>query len=102
VIASEASDTFDVSRSMVRGVAGVVTDGGFRDTPTIAKLAIPTYNNRPSAPTNPTLHQALDIDMPTNCGDVPIVLGVSRSAMLRASWCCQPIWRKKLPTRPWR
>ena len=30
-----------VSRLMVRGVAGVVTDGGFRDSPEIARLAIP-------------------------------------------------------------
>ena len=30
-----------VSRLMKRGVAGVVTDGGFRDSPEIAKLAIP-------------------------------------------------------------
>ena len=30
-----------VSRLMVRGVAGVVTDGGFRDAPEIAKLALP-------------------------------------------------------------
>lgn len=30
-----------VSRLMQRGVAGVVTDGGFRDTPEIAAMAIP-------------------------------------------------------------
>ncbi|MDA0998153.1 MAG: ribonuclease activity regulator RraA, partial [Proteobacteria bacterium] len=34
-----------VTRLMVRGVAGVVTDGGFRDSPEIAKLAIPAYHN---------------------------------------------------------
>jgi hypothetical protein len=26
-----------------RGVAGIVTDGGFRDSPDIAKLTIPAY-----------------------------------------------------------
>ncbi len=61
-----------VSRLMVRGVAGVVTDGGFRDSPGIAELAIPAYHNRPSAPTNLTLHQALDINVPIGCGDVPV------------------------------
>ena len=30
-----------VSRLMMRGVAGVVTDGGFRDSPEIAELDIP-------------------------------------------------------------
>jgi regulator of RNase E activity RraA len=61
-----------VSRLMKRGVAGVVTDGGFRDSPEIARLNIPAYHNRPSAPTNLTLHQALDINVPIGCGDVPV------------------------------
>src|SRR3982751_191998 len=61
-----------VSRLMKRGVAGVVTDGGFRDSPEIARLAIPVYHNRPSAPTNLTHHQALDINVPIGCGDVPV------------------------------
>jgi regulator of RNase E activity RraA len=61
-----------VSRLMVRGVAGVVTDGGFRDSPEIARLAIPAYHQRPSAPTNLTLHQALDINRPIGCGDVAV------------------------------
>ncbi|MEN3366000.1 MAG: hypothetical protein V7606_3274 [Burkholderiales bacterium] len=64
-----------VSRLMVRGVAGVVTDGGFRDAPEIAKLAIPAFHNRPSAPTNLTLHQALDINVPIGCGDVAVFPG---------------------------
>lgn len=61
-----------VSRLMKRGVAGVVTDGGFRDSPEIARLAIPAYHQRPSAPTNLTLHQAIDIDVPIGCGDVAV------------------------------
>jgi regulator of RNase E activity RraA len=61
-----------VTRLMVRGVAGVVTDGGFRDSPEIARLAIPAYHQRPSAPTNLTLHQALDINVPIGCGDVAV------------------------------
>jgi regulator of RNase E activity RraA len=61
-----------VSRLMKRGVAGVVTDGGFRDSPEIARLDISAYHNRPSAPTNLTHHQALDINVPIGCGDVPV------------------------------
>ncbi len=64
-----------VSRLMVRGVAGIVTDGGFRDSPDIAKLAIPAYHSRPSAPTNLTRHQALDINVPIGCGDAPVFPG---------------------------
>ncbi len=61
-----------VTRLMKRGVAGVVTDGGFRDSPEIARMTFPAYHHRPSAPTNLTLHQALDINVPIGCGDVPV------------------------------
>lgn len=64
-----------VTRLMKRGVAGVVTDGGFRDSPEIAELGFPAYHNRPSAPTNLTLHQALDINAPIGCGDVAVFPG---------------------------
>ncbi len=64
-----------VSRLMKRGVAGVVTDGGFRDSPEISRLPFPAYHHRPSAPTNLTLHQALDIDVPIGCGDVAVFPG---------------------------
>jgi regulator of RNase E activity RraA len=64
-----------VARLMARGVAGVVTDGGFRDSPEIAKYAMPAYHTRPSAPTNLTLHQALDINVPIGCGDVAVFPG---------------------------
>ncbi|HTM76947.1 MAG TPA: ribonuclease activity regulator RraA, partial [Devosia sp.] len=37
-----------------------------------AELAIRAYHNRPSAPTNLTLHQALDINVPIGCGDVAV------------------------------
>ena len=61
-----------VSRLLARGCAGVVTDGGFRDSPEIAALPFPAYHHRPSAPTNLTLHQALDINVPIGCGDVAV------------------------------
>ena len=64
-----------VSRLMKRGVAGVVTDGGFRDSYEIAKMSIPAYHNRPSAPTNLTLHMAIDINVPIGCGDAPVFPG---------------------------
>jgi regulator of RNase E activity RraA len=61
-----------VTRLMRRGVEGVVTDGGFRDSPEIAAIGFPAYHNRPSAPTNLTLHQALEMDVPIGCGDVAV------------------------------
>jgi regulator of RNase E activity RraA len=64
-----------VSRLMARGVSGVVTDGGFRDSAEIAALSFPAFHQRPSAPTNLTLHQAIDINVPVGCGDAPVFPG---------------------------
>jgi len=64
-----------VGRLKARGVAGVVTDGGFRDSVEIAALGIPAYHQRPSAPTNLTLNHAIDIDVPIGCGDAPVFPG---------------------------
>jgi regulator of RNase E activity RraA len=64
-----------VTRLMMRGVAGIVTDGGFRDSVEIAGLDIPAFHHRPSAPTNLTLHQAIDINVPIGCGDAPVFPG---------------------------
>ena len=38
-----------ITRLMVRGGAGVVTDGGFGDAMNIGELDIPAYHNRPQA-----------------------------------------------------
>ena len=64
-----------VTRLMKRGVAGVVTDGGFRDSAEIASLGFPAFHSRPSAPTNLTLHQAIEINVPIGCGDAPVFPG---------------------------
>ena len=64
-----------VSRLMKRGVAGIVTDGGFRDSPDIAKMPFPVYHQRPAAPTKLTIHQAIDINVPIGCGDAPVFPG---------------------------
>lgn len=72
--AASAGDIL-VTRLMKRGAAGIVTDGGFRDSVNISNLAIPSFHNRASAPTNLTLHQALDINVPIGCGDVAVFPG---------------------------
>ena len=64
-----------VTRLMQRGVAGVVTDGAFRGSAEIAAPGIPAFHHRPSAPTNLTLHQAIDMDVPIGCGDAPVFPG---------------------------
>jgi len=64
-----------VTRLMQRGGAGIVTDGGLRDSPEIAQMPMPAYHQRPSAPTNLTLHQALEFNVPIGCGDVAVFPG---------------------------
>ena len=64
-----------VTRLQVKGCAGIVTDGGFRDAEGIGALDMPAYHARPSAPTNLTLHEALDINVPIGCGDAPVFPG---------------------------
>lgn len=72
--AASAGDIL-ITRLMVRGGAGVVTDGGFRDAATIAGLDIPAYHNRPSSPTNLTTNEAIEINCPIGCGDAPVFPG---------------------------
>jgi regulator of RNase E activity RraA len=64
-----------ITRLMVRGGAGIVTDGGFRDAATIGELAMPAYHTQPSSPTNLTLHEAIEINGPIGCGDAPVFPG---------------------------
>jgi len=61
-----------VSRLKARGVAGIVTDGGFRDSPEIAGFGFPAYQNRPSAPTNLIRHHCVDLNLPIACGGVGV------------------------------
>ncbi len=64
-----------VTRLQVLGCQGIVTDGGFRDTPEIAALDIPAYHTRPSAPTNLTKHHAVAINDAISCGGVSVFPG---------------------------
>jgi regulator of RNase E activity RraA len=51
---------------------GVVTDGGFRDTPDIASLGFPAFQQRPApAPSFGRLH-AVEINVPIGCSDVAV------------------------------
>jgi len=64
-----------VTRLMKRGGAGIVTDGGFRDSPEIAALEFPAWHLRPSAPTNLIRHHAVDVQLPIACGGVAVYPG---------------------------
>jgi regulator of RNase E activity RraA len=64
-----------VTRLMKRGGAGIVTDGGFRDSPEIAAMDFPAWHLRPSAPTNLIRHHAADVQLPIGCGGVAVYPG---------------------------
>ncbi len=60
------------TRLQMRGCAGIVTDGGLRDADDIRALDMPAFCAKPSAPTNLTKHQALDMNVPIGCGAVAV------------------------------
>jgi regulator of RNase E activity RraA len=64
-----------MTRLMVRGCAGIVTDGGLRDSQTIEKLPWPAYCGARSAPLNLVRHHAIDSQVPIGCGGVPVYPG---------------------------
>ena len=72
--AASAGDIL-ITRLWKRGAAGVVTDGGFRDSADIAKLPFPAFHVSPSAPTNLIRHHAVDLNVPIGCGDVAVYPG---------------------------
>jgi regulator of RNase E activity RraA len=64
-----------VRRLEVRGVAGLVTDGGLRDTPEIAQRKFPVYCKAPAAPISLIGHHAVESNVPVACGGVAVYPG---------------------------
>lgn len=64
-----------IARLEARGVAGVVSDGGMRDTPQIAPMNIPVFAASAAAPASFGLHHAVDTGLPIACGDVAVYPG---------------------------
>jgi regulator of RNase E activity RraA len=62
-------------RIKVRGAAGVVTDGAFRDSPAIADSGLPAYARAAHAATNKTIHHPTDVQVPIACGGVAVFPG---------------------------
>ena len=64
-----------LTRLQIRGAAGVVTDGGLRDSETIAGMDFPVFGAGPSAPLNLAIHHAVDLNVPIGCGGVAVFPG---------------------------
>jgi len=72
--AASAGDLY-CGRLKARGCAGIVTDGGLRDTEGVAKTGLPAYHHRPSSPPSGIVHQPLDLQVPIGCGGVAVYPG---------------------------
>lgn len=63
------------ARVQARGGAGIVTDGGVRDTPGFADLQLPTYYRAANASSLWNAHIPLDVDVPITCAGVLVMPG---------------------------
>jgi regulator of RNase E activity RraA len=63
------------ARLLRRGAAGIVTDGGLRDTHEIRGLGLPCFAAAPAPTTNLALHHAVDMQVPIGCAEVAIYPG---------------------------
>jgi regulator of RNase E activity RraA len=72
--AASAGDLY-VGRLAARGCAGIVTDGGLRDTEGVSKTGLPAYHRRPSPPPSGIVHNPVDIGLPIACGGVAVYPG---------------------------
>ena len=72
--AASAGDIY-CGRLKARGCAGIVTDGGLRDTEGVFKTGLPAYHRRPSSPPSGIVHQPADLNLPISCGGVAVYPG---------------------------
>ena len=63
------------TRLFKRGIAGVVTDGAFRDSPSIAETGMPAFASAMNAHSNKTVHHPSEIQVPIACGEVAVLPG---------------------------
>jgi 2-keto-4-pentenoate hydratase/2-oxohepta-3-ene-1,7-dioic acid hydratase in catechol pathway/regulator of RNase E activity RraA len=63
------------ARVLALGGAGIVTDGGVRDTPGVTDLDIPTYFRAANASSLWNAHIPLDVDVPITCAGVLVMPG---------------------------
>jgi 5-oxopent-3-ene-1,2,5-tricarboxylate decarboxylase/2-hydroxyhepta-2,4-diene-1,7-dioate isomerase len=63
------------ARAAFRGAAGIVTDGGVRDSAALADLDIPTYFLAPHAAVLGLVHYPLESDVPIACGGALVLPG---------------------------
>ena len=64
-----------MTRAMVRGAAGFVTDGGLRDGHVLASLPFATYAREVTITTRAAFHHVADLQVPIGCAGVAVYPG---------------------------
>lgn len=64
-----------LTRMMVKGVAGVVTDGSLRDGQEISQMPFPAYCREVVASTRLSYHHVADLNVPVSCANVAVYPG---------------------------
>lgn len=72
--AASAGDLY-IGRLKARGCAGIVTDGGLRDSEGILRTGLPAYLRRPTSPPSPIVHNPIELNVPIGCGGVAVYPG---------------------------
>ena len=63
------------ARALARGAAGIVTDGGLRDSAAVASLEFPVYYQTKHAAPLGVIHYPVDTNIPIACGGALVVPG---------------------------
>lgn len=63
------------ARLQYRGVSGVVTDGGYRDSPAIAAVGLPCFQRQNAPPATPIALHPLSLNKPIGCAGVAVYPG---------------------------
>ena len=64
-----------IGRLKVRGCAGIVTDGGFRDIAGVIKVGLPAYQRQAAPSATPLALHSVDFDVPIACAGVAVYPG---------------------------
>ncbi len=64
-----------MTRAMVRGAAGFVTDGGLRDAHVLSSLPFATYASTVTITTRAAFHHVADLQVPIGCAGVAVYPG---------------------------
>ena len=63
------------TRVMLRGAAGIVSDGAFRDTSAFREIDLPTYCRATHQTQSMARHHPIDINTPIGCSNVLVIPG---------------------------